>query len=70
MKIRIEGCTQEDFDSHGRDLVVGKDYKVKESDGNIRHIIDEVGFEIVCLLSDRFKCAHLPKGARWVEVSE
>lgn len=68
MKIRIEGCTQEEFNEQGEDLTVGKDYIVKHMQTDCYVILDDVGDEI-WVLPER-GCAHLPEGAQWVEVSE
>lgn len=65
MKIRIEGCTRECLVPY---LLVGKDYEVTERDGRLARIRDEDGENIYVLLEPS-RCAFLPSGARWVEVT-
>lgn len=69
MKIRIEGCTAEELKEWSPYLIFGKEYQVGtvDDDDAVFLITDEDGDEIVCLARG---CAHLPRGAKWVEVTE
>lgn len=67
MKIRIEGCTAEQLAECSDYLTLGKDYALLSSVDDPCYVLtDDVGEEIVC---GKRVCAHLPEGAKWVEVA-
>ena len=68
MKIRIEGCTQQEFDEKGDDLTVGKEYPAQRIRKGCYVISDDAGDEIWAITGE--DCPRLPADARWVEVSE
>lgn len=69
MKIRIGGCTAEELAKESYYLSLGKHYEAKKVDGckAVYQITADDG-EVILV---RFPVsAHLPEGAKWVEVSE
>lgn len=71
MKIRIEGCTQQELSEHSGYLTVGKDYEVDRRDEALCYIVGEGDLEVVAIVNHPvFSCPHLPQSAKWVEVIE
>ena len=68
MKIRIEGCTQQELYDYSPYLSLGKVYEVNRA-GNttLAHGHSDTGEPLSVSLKS---CAHLPGQARWVEVPE
>lgn len=75
MKIRIEGCTQEELEQkhsgYSVRLTVGKHYRVDRVIPGAYWTKNDEGDEIYVMSADRgLQCAFLPCGATWVEVEE
>lgn len=69
MKIRIEGCTQKELAEHSSYLSLEREYEAEPHGRNSWDIMDDTG-DRINVLSPRLGCAHLPCGAKWVEVAE
>jgi len=69
VKVRIEGCTQQELDDHCGYLTLGTEYEPHKQDGNLVYFMDEHGGQVVASMVEG-RCGHLPKGAKWVEVAE
>ena len=70
MKIKIEGCGQEELRSFSGYLCCDKEYEVLYDKGPYALAIeDEDGENRTVLVNHpEYPCAHLPRNARWVKV--
>lgn len=72
MKVRIEGCTAEQLNEYSSYLSLEKVYEAKKKLNGNYTLDDDTGEELSVRINPEtavyFGCAHLPQGAKWVEV--
>lgn len=70
MKIRIQGCTAEELAEYSPYLSLGKVYEAKPMGLDIYSIKGDGGEDVETVVCAHISSCHLPKGAKWVEVTE